>query len=86
MSRDNVSSEHNKATTGGGANEEQEWWNKITEELSKAYEKAIEGEEFKRFQECKLETIPWGKTAKKVASHDKNIIRDMLKNITWQSG
>lgn len=86
MSRDNVSSEQNKASNEEGANGERERWKEIEKNLSKAYEKAVEGEEFKRFQECKLETIPWGKTAEKVASHDKNIIRDMLKNITWQSG
>ena len=86
MSRDNVSSEHTKASIGGGADEEQEWWDKIKEELSKAYEKAVEGEEFKRLEECKLKIISWEETAKNVASHDKNIIRDMLKNITWQSG
>ena len=81
MSRDNVSSEQNKASNEEGANEETEQWEEIKENLSRTYGKADKEGRFERFEEDKLEIIPWEETAKKVASHDESIIRDILSNL-----
>ena len=81
MSRDNVSSEQNKASNEEGANEETEQWEEIKENLSRTYGKADNEGRFERFNEHKLEIIPWKKTAEKVASHDESIIRDILSNL-----
>jgi hypothetical protein len=80
MSRDNVSSEQNKASIEWEAYDEWERWNEIKENLSRTYGKADKEGRFERFEEDKLEIIPWEETAKKVASHDESIIRDILSN------
>lgn len=81
MSRDNVSSEQNKASSEEGANEEKEQWEEIKENLSRTYEKADKEGRFGQFRECKLEIIDWKETAEKVASHDQSIIGDILSNL-----
>lgn len=79
MSRDNVSSEQNKASSEEGANEEKEQWEEIKENLSRTYEKADKEGRFEQFKEHKI--IPWKETAEKVASHDQSIIGDILSNL-----
>ena len=81
MSRDNVSSEQNKASNDEGANEETEQWKEIKKNLSRAYGKADKEGRFERFRKHKLEIISWEETAKKVASHDESIIGDILSNL-----
>jgi hypothetical protein len=81
MSRDNVSSEQNKASSEEGANEEKEQWDEIKENLSRTYGKADKEGRFEQFKECKLKIIPWEETAEKVASHDESIIWDILSNL-----
>lgn len=77
MSRDNVSSEQNKAPIEEGANEETERWEEIKDNLSRTYGKADKEGRFERF----LKIIPWKETAEKVASHDESIIEDILSNL-----
>lgn len=81
MSRDNVSSEQNKASNEGKSNEKKGRWDEIKENLSRTYEKADKEGRFERFTKHKLEIIPWEKTAEKVESHDENIIGDILSNL-----
>lgn len=81
MSRDNVSSEQNKAPIEEGANEETERWEEIKDNLSRTYGKADKEGRFERFEEHELKIIPWKKTAKKVESHDESIIEDILSNL-----
>jgi hypothetical protein len=81
MSRDNVSSEQNKASSEEGANEEKEQWEEIKENLSRTYEKADKEGRFEQFNEHELKIIPWKETAEKVASHDQSIIGDILSNL-----
>lgn len=81
MSRDNVSSEQNKASNEEGANEETERWKEIKDNLSTTYGKAGKEGRFEQFRECKLEIIDWKETAEKVASHDGSIIGDILSNL-----
>lgn len=79
MSRDNVSSEQNKASNEGKSNEKEGRWDEIKENLSRTYEKADKEGRFERFN--KLKIIPWKETAEKVASHDESIIGDILNNL-----
>ena len=81
MSRDNVSSEQNKASNEEGANEERGRWKEIEKNRSKAYKKANEEGRFEQFKKRKLEIISWEETTKKVASHDGSIIGDILSNL-----
>lgn len=77
MSRDNVSSEQNKASNEGKSNEKEGRWDEIKENLSRTYEKADKEGRFERF----LKIIPWKETAEKVESHDESIIEDILSNL-----
>lgn len=81
MSRDNVSSEQNKASNEGKSNEKKGRWDEIKENLSRTYEKADKEGRFEQFTKHKLKIIPWEKTAEKVESHDENIIGDILSNL-----
>lgn len=81
MSRDNVSSEQNKASNEGKSNEKEGRWDEIKENLSRTYEKADKEGRFERFKKDELKIIPWKKTAEKVESHDESIIGDILSNL-----
>ena len=81
MSRDNVSSEQNKASIEWEAYDEWERWNEIKKNLSRAYGKADKEGRFGRFKKDEIKIIPWEKTAEDVASHDESIIGDILSNL-----
>ena len=81
MSRDNVSSEQNKASIEWEAYDEWERWNEIKKNLSRAYGKADKEGRFGRFKKDELKIIPWEKTAEEGASHDESIIGDILSNL-----
>lgn len=78
MSRDNVSSEQNKAPIEEVANEETERWEEIKDNLSRTYGKADKEGRFERFKKHELEIIDWGSTADEVSSQEESIIRDIL--------